>query len=85
MKVLIDTNILLDVILLREPHLELSRCVLQCCLSLIFLFFFQKLPLRGRLKGIPFKQLTRLLKTQNIASLILRFKFLPREGKDEYE
>lgn len=35
MKVLIDTNILLDVILLREPHLELSRRVLQCCLSLV--------------------------------------------------
>ena len=35
MKVLIDTNILLDVILLRESHLELSRRVLQCCLSLV--------------------------------------------------
>ena len=35
MKVLIDANILLDVILLREPHLELSRRVLQCCLSLV--------------------------------------------------
>ncbi len=35
MKVLIDTNIFLDVILLREPHLELSRRVLQCCLSLV--------------------------------------------------
>lgn len=35
MKVLIDTNILLDVILLREPHLKLSRRVLQCCLSLV--------------------------------------------------
>lgn len=35
MKVLIDTNILLDVILLREPHLELSKRVLQCCQSLV--------------------------------------------------
>lgn len=35
MKVLIDTNILLDVILLREPHLGLSRRVLQCCQSLV--------------------------------------------------
>ena len=35
MKVLIDTNILLDVILLREPHLELSKRVLQSCLSLV--------------------------------------------------
>ena len=35
MKVLIDTNILLDVILLREPYLELSKRVLQCCLSLV--------------------------------------------------
>ena len=35
MKVLIDTNILLDIILLREQHLELSRRVLQCCLSLV--------------------------------------------------
>ena len=29
------TNILLDVILLREPHLELSKRVLQCCQSLV--------------------------------------------------
>lgn len=35
MKVLIDTNILLDVILLREPHLELSKRVLQCCQSFV--------------------------------------------------
>jgi predicted nucleic acid-binding protein len=35
MKVLIDTNILLDVILLRNPHLELSKRVLQCCQSLV--------------------------------------------------
>ena len=35
MKVLIDTNILLDVILLREPYLELSKRVLQCCQSLV--------------------------------------------------
>ena len=35
MKVLVDTNILLDVILLREPHLELSKRVLQCCQSLV--------------------------------------------------
>ena len=35
MKVLIDTNILLDVILLRKPHLELSKRVLQCCQSLV--------------------------------------------------
>ena len=35
MKVLIDTNIFLDVILLREPHLELSKRVLQCCQSLV--------------------------------------------------
>ena len=30
MKVLIDTNILLDVILLREPHLAQLKRVLQC-------------------------------------------------------
>ena len=35
MKVLIDTNILLDVILLREPHFELSKRVLQCCQSIV--------------------------------------------------
>ena len=35
MKVLIDTNILLDVILLREPHLKLSKRVLTCCQSLV--------------------------------------------------
>ena len=35
MKVLVGTNILLDVILLREPHLELSKRVLQCCQSLV--------------------------------------------------
>ena len=35
MKVLIDTNILLDVILLREPHLAQSKRVLQCCQSLV--------------------------------------------------
>lgn len=35
MKVLVGTNILLDVILLREPHLELSKRVLQCCRSLV--------------------------------------------------
>ncbi|MBR4374001.1 MAG: PIN domain-containing protein [Treponema sp.] len=35
MKALIDTNILLDVILLREPYLELSKRVLQCCLSFV--------------------------------------------------
>lgn len=35
MKVLIDTNILLDVILQREPHLELSKRVLQCCQSIV--------------------------------------------------
>ena len=35
MKVLIDTNILLDVILLREPHFELSKHVLQCCQSIV--------------------------------------------------
>ena len=35
MKVLIDTNILLDVILLREPHLEHSKRVLQCCQTLV--------------------------------------------------
>ena len=35
MKVLIDTNILLDVILLREPYLELSKRVLQCYQSLV--------------------------------------------------
>lgn len=35
MKVLIDTNILLDVILCRKPHLERSKRVLQCCQSLV--------------------------------------------------
>ena len=35
MKVLIDTNILLDFILLREPHLENSKRVLKCCQSLV--------------------------------------------------
>lgn len=35
MKVLIDTNILLDVILLCEPHFELSKRVLQCCQSIV--------------------------------------------------
>lgn len=35
MKVLIDTNILLDVLLLRAPHLENSKRVLQCCQSLV--------------------------------------------------
>ena len=35
MKVLIDTNILLDVILRRDPHLERSKRVLQCCQSLV--------------------------------------------------
>lgn len=35
MKVLIDTNILLDVILLREPHFELSKRVLKCCQSIV--------------------------------------------------
>ncbi len=35
MRVLIDTNILLDVILCREPHLELSKRVLLCCLSIV--------------------------------------------------
>ena len=35
MKVLIDTNILLDVFLLREPHLEQSKRVLQCCQTLV--------------------------------------------------
>ena len=35
MKVLIDTNILLDVILIREPHFELSKRVLQCCQSIV--------------------------------------------------
>ena len=35
MKVLIDTNILLDVILLREPHFELSKRVLQCYQSIV--------------------------------------------------
>ena len=35
MKVLIDTNILLDVILLREPHFELSKHVLQCSQSIV--------------------------------------------------
>ena len=35
MKVLIDTNILLDVILLREPHFENSKRVFLCCQSLV--------------------------------------------------
>ncbi len=35
MKVLIDTNILLDVLLLRKPHFENSKRVLQCCQSLV--------------------------------------------------
>ena len=35
MKALIDTNILLDVILCREPHLAQSKRVLQCCESLV--------------------------------------------------
>lgn len=35
MRVLVDTNILLDVILLREPHLENSKRVLQCCQSFV--------------------------------------------------
>lgn len=35
MKALIDTNILLDVILLREPHLKQAKRVLQCCQTLV--------------------------------------------------
>ena len=34
MKALIDTNILLDVILQREPHLAESKRVLECCISI---------------------------------------------------
>lgn len=35
MKALIDTNILLDVLLLCKLHLERSKRVLQCCQSLV--------------------------------------------------
>lgn len=35
MKTLIDTNIILDVLLLRAPHFENSKRVLQCCQSLV--------------------------------------------------
>lgn len=35
MKVLIDTNIILDVILQRQPHLEQGNRVMQCCQSLV--------------------------------------------------
>lgn len=35
MKVLIDTNIILDVILQRSVHLEQSKRVMQCCQSLV--------------------------------------------------
>lgn len=35
MRALIDTNILLDVLLRREPHLERSKRVLQCCQSIV--------------------------------------------------
>ena len=35
MKALIDINILLDVILRREPHFEESRRVIDCCISLV--------------------------------------------------
>lgn len=35
MKVLIDTNIILDVILKRPIHLEQSKRIMQCCQSLV--------------------------------------------------